>query len=230
MIDVAGQWNPKQALLKELLQRTDRFDAAVELCLEMHSFLHTSEMSGVKCGTYEDVLWKGLDEKSFRIMPTASDVTIAWNLWHLTRIEDLTVNILIADDTQVINQDRWLERMGTNVRDTGNAMTDDEIMEFSDKVDMMELRNYRIAVGRRTREVLKSLECGAAKKKVAPDRLQRILEEGGVLESTRGLLEFWGKKSVAGILQMPVTRHQIVHLNDSFKIKQKLQGKQTRCK
>jgi hypothetical protein len=36
------------------------------------------------------------------------------------------------------------------------------------------------------------------------------------------LLDFWGKKTVAGILLMPITRHQIVHLNDCIKLKERL--------
>ena len=56
-----------------------------------------------------------------------------------------------------------------------------------------------------------------------PDRLQRILYEGGVLnvEGANWLIDFWSRKNVAGILLMPVTRHQIVHINESIQLKQK---------
>ena len=59
--------------------------------------------------------------------------------------------------------------------------------------------------------------------KVKQDRLNRIFSEGGVLgaEESKWLLDFWGKKNIAGLIMMPVTRHQIVHLNDSFKLKKK---------
>jgi hypothetical protein len=54
--------------------------------------------------------------------------------------------------------------------------------------------------------------------------LQRVLVEGGILnvDGSIWLLDFWGRKNVAGILTMPLTRHQVVHLNDSLKIKAKL--------
>jgi hypothetical protein len=48
--------------------------------------------------------------------------------------------------------------------------------------------------------------------------------EEGVLtrqDDSIWLLDFWGKKTVAGLLQMPITRHQIVHINDCFKLKAK---------
>jgi hypothetical protein len=39
------------------------------------------------------------------------------------------------------------------------------------------------------------------------------------------LLDFWGKKNVARIIMMPITRHQIVRVNDSLKLRIKFEGK-----
>ena len=44
--------------------------------------------------------------------------------------------------------------MNVQVKDTGNAMTDEEIIYFSSRINIPELRNYRIAVGRNTREII----------------------------------------------------------------------------
>lgn len=222
MTSITAQWNPKQALLKELLSKPAQFNEAIQLCLEMHASAHTSEMAGIQGRTFEDEIWDGLEEKAFRAMPTVKDVTIAWNLWHLTRIEDLTANILIADGQQVLNDD-WLRRLNVAVRDTGNAMSDEEIIALSSTMDMMVMRDYRIAVGRRTQAILKALKPSDLKRKFTAAQLQRIMDEGGLLETegSKWLLDFWGKKTVAGILQMPITRHQIVHINDSLKLKAK---------
>jgi len=56
-----------------------------------------------------------------------------------------------------------------------------------------------------------------------PKRLQRILDEGAVLnvDGAKWLIDFWGRKNVAGILLMPVTRHNLVHINESMNIKKK---------
>ncbi len=193
----------------------------------MHSQVHTSEMSGAAFVTYEDILWENLDQKVFSEQFKQKGTTIAWNLWHLTRIEDLTVNLLIAEKDQVINSSGWLDRMQVSVSDTGNAMSDSEIAAFSSRVNMQELRNYRIEVGRKTQEIIKKLTPEMLKQKVKPEMIQRIKEEGGVTdaEDSKWLLDFWGKKTVAGIIQMPITRHQIVHLNDSLMLKDKLSKK-----
>lgn len=222
-MEVAAVWNPKQAQLKQLLLKKDRFSEAMALCLEMHASVHSGQVSGTLESTYEDELWSNLTDTAFRWNPKGRGTTIAWNLWHLSRIEDITANILIADGLQVFERDNWLDRLGVQIRDTGNAMDQDEIKDFSRKLDMQEMKNYRQAVGKRTREILKALSVEDLKRKMGHGQLQRIMDEGGLLEAdgSKWLLDFWGRKNVGGILLMPITRHQIVHINDSMKLKEK---------
>ena len=156
-------------------------------------------------------------------MPTVKDVTIAWNIWHITRIEDITVNILIQNVEQILNEE-WLRCLNISVYDTGNAMSDDEIISFSRSVNMAEVRNYRNAVGTKTKNMLEKLLPSDMKRRVKRENIDRILAEGGVTEHKDSvwLLDFWGRKNIAGILLMPVTRHQIGHLNDSMRLKKKI--------
>lgn len=217
-------WNLNQNLLKSIITKSDKFDETIKLCLEQHLMVHTSEVSETDVVTFEDELWDGLDEFAFCTMPAPKDeATVAWCLWHLTRIEDITMNILVADDTQVINSDNWLEKMKIAICDTGNAMTNEEIIDFSSRIDMEQLKSYRKAVGRKTREIIKKFEPSDLKRKMENKRLQRILDEGGVLnvEGSKYLIDFWGKKNVAGIILMPITRHQIVHINEAIQLKEK---------
>lgn len=222
MISVAKEWNPKQALLRKLLLKSEKFSEAIKLCLLMHSLLHNSRVSRCTHLTYEDKLWDGLDDEVFRAALPNKSTTIAWNVWHITRIEDITANILIADVTQVLNED-WLNKLNTTTKDTGNAMVAEVITDFSNRIDMKELRNYRTAVGKKTREIIRQLEAKDLKRKMTTHQLNRIIDEGGVsdVQRSRWLIDFWGKKTVAGILLMPITRHQIVHLNAAFKIKER---------
>lgn len=217
-------WGSKQNLLRNILLKLDKFEEAITLCLEQHAMVHSSEMSQINAVTFEDELWNNLDEIVFRTMPTINDETIAWSLWHLTRVEDITMNILVADADQVINTDNWLEKMQVKICDTGNSMTDEEIIELSSTINMQELRNYRIAVGRRSREMIRNLQPADLKRKMETARLQRVLDEGAVLnvEGANWLINFWGRKNVAGILLMPVTRHHMVHINESMRLKKKM--------
>ena len=170
-----SQWNTRHNLLKTILPKPDRFEEAIGLCLQQHAMVHASEMSNIKEITFEDELWEGLREAAFRIMPTPQAKTIAWGIWHVTRIEDITMNILVAGEAQVINSSHWMEKLKVAVCDTGNAMTDGEIIDLSSKLDMAELRNYRMAVGRRTREIIQSFQPADVKRKMEPKRLKRIV-------------------------------------------------------
>lgn len=220
MFQPAKDWNPLQTRLKEMMMKKEYFEEAKELLLQMHSLLHTSEVYHTDKSTLMDEVWDGLEGESFRTMPTVKDDTAAWNIWHITRIEDLTTNLLIANNDQVLSEE-WLHRMNVTVRDTGNAMTDDEIIDLSGRIDREGLYQYRNAVGRRTKDILQGLKQEDMKRKVSQEGIARIRLEGGVTEHVDSiwLLSFWGKKNIAGILLMPVTRHQIVHLNDCRRLK-----------
>ncbi|MDR2972934.1 MAG: DinB family protein, partial [Bacteroidales bacterium] len=60
--------------------------------------------------------------------------------------------------------------------------------------------------------------------KVKKEQLENIKNNGGVINDPKslGLLDFWGKKNILGLIMMPITRHQTVHINDCYKIKKKL--------
>jgi hypothetical protein len=88
-------------------------------------------------------------------------------------------------------------------------MTYNEIFNLSRSLNMEQLYAYRNAVGSRTRGIIGSFKPADLKRKMNPKNDQRILAEGGVTEHKDSvwLLDFWGKKTVAGILLMPITRH-----------------------
>lgn len=218
MEDKKTLWNSKQKTLKEIIMKPDRFEEAIKLCLEQHSMMHSSEMSNLNTVTFEDEVWDGLDEDTFRTSVNKKGRTVAYGMWHSARIEDMTMNILAADSVQVIDEDNWIKKLNSEIYDTGNELTPPEILKFSSTINMKELYNYRIAVGKRTQEIITNLKCGDMKKKVKPEGLKKILEIGAVadVESANWLIDFWGKKNIAGLLLMPATRHLLVHINESI--------------
>jgi hypothetical protein len=159
-------------------------------------------------------------------MPTGKDETIGWVLWHIARIENLTMNLLVARQDQIFDE-TWQKRLNVSIRDTGNALSDDEIMDLSKNINIDELIRYRNETAKRTREIVRNLKAGDMKRKVSPADLERIWSAGGVTkqEDSIWLLDFWGKKDVAGILLMPPTRHVMLHLNDCFKWKEHFRTK-----
>lgn len=216
-------WNKDIKQLREIILKQDKIEESVRLCLELHLMVHSSNMSGIDKKTFEDALWEGLDENTFRTSTNEKGRTIAYGIWHSTRIEDITMNILVAGSEQVFNIGDWKEKINSKIVDTGNAMTEEDIMEFSKNINMEELKKYRVAVGRRTREIIKNLKPSDMKRKIEKDRLNRVLKEGAVLdvEGANWLIDFWGRKNVAGIILMPATRHHVVHINESLSAKKK---------
>ncbi len=219
-------WNSELKQLRERILKTDKIEESKRLILDLHSMVHSSIMSGIDTKTFEDELYEGLDESTFKTAQNEKGRTVAYGIWHSSRIEDITMNLLVAGDKQVFD-DNWQKKINSKIKDTGNAMSDNEILEFSKDINIHELKNYRIAVGRRTRGIIKDLSSTDMKRKFEKERLQNILYEGAVLdvEASNWLIDFWGRKNVAGIILMPVTRHNAVHISESLRAKKKGIGK-----
>lgn len=224
MTSVTGDWNPKQKLLNEYLSDSSTFARGVALCMELHAQVHDPAIGEGSSSLYGELL-QDLPKAAVTFRPEKRFASIAWNIWHITRIEDAVANILVADGRPLLD-DAWLRRMKIGVRDTGNAFTAQDVDDFGAKIDGVELFAYRKAVGERTREILSALSEADRKRLPTGKQLGRIMEEGVLTleEGSVWLLDFWSKKTVAGLLRMPITRHQIVHINDCFKLKAKYVG------
>lgn len=226
MSDRAEAYSLKIDELRRLIKLRKAFEPAMELALEIHAFTHTREVSPGGAPTLCDELLDGLAEEDYSIMPTEKDETIAWHLWHIARIEDLVGNLLIAEQPQIFGE-QWRARMQVSVRDTGNAMTDGQIIAFSQQVNKQELIRYRNAVGCQTREILRSLSPHDLKRKPGAASLARLVDEGGLLADPGSLWlkDFWGRHTVAGLILLPLTRHHMMHLPDSLAIKEFIKKK-----
>ena len=211
--------------LNSMIRKMTEFERSKALFLEIHAKLNLSIVSGTTENKVDDLFYD-LSRDEYAIMPTSKDETIAWVLWHIARLEDLTMNLLVAQEEQVFNQE-WKERLNVAITDTGNALSDEEIMELSQSINIGELICYRNAVAKRTRTIVSNLNAADMKRKVCSADLEKILSVGGVTqqENSRWLLEFWGKKDVAGLLLMPPTRDVMLHLNDCCKWKESIRTK-----
>ncbi|MCC0643502.1 DinB family protein [Clostridioides sp. ZZV14-6150] len=211
--------------LNKIIRKEEKIEQAKALFLEIHSKLHLSEISNTEKNEVDKLIYD-LNRNEYAIMPTSKDETIAWVLWHIARIEDLTVNVLVAQKEQIFNE-QWKERLNVFITDTGNTLSDNEIMNLSKSINIDELLCYRNEVAKNTREVIKKLKSEDMKRKVSPIDLERILVTGGVTKhgDSIWLLDFWGNKDIAGILLMPPTRHVILHLNDCCKWKEHFRTK-----
>ena len=212
-------WNEGQKALRQALAQSD--ETAIELFLNQHAMVHSTEMAPSPF-SFADEIWQDMDEQALRRIPQKEEHSIVWILWHLARIEDMTMNILVAGRPQLLNQDDWLEKLAVPYRHSGNAMTPEEVADLSQKIDIQALRAYRMAVGRNTRKIVQPLAEEDLKKKVDPAGIAQVKDEGAVIEAAYGVTDYWSKRTIAGLLFMPPTRHCFLHFNEALKIKKKL--------
>lgn len=199
---------------------------AIELFLNHHALLHSSKMSNGCIHTLEDFVLESLEESALRKYPVNAPDTknsIVWHLWHIARVEDMTINILVADGQQVLHSDNWLQKMNITFPHSGNSMSDDDIAELSSSIHIDSLLEYRKAVGKKTRQIISSLEQDEFRNKVQDCRINRLFDEKAILQEASGIAEYWSKKTIAGLVLMPGTRHNFLHLNKCARIKDKLQ-------
>jgi hypothetical protein len=223
MMDIhRKEWNHQQQMLRQLLTKVESHQESIEAFLNQHAMVHSAEMSHAGLWSFEDETLAGLTDEQMRQIPPNFEHSIAWLIWHLTRIEDVTMNLLAAGSMQVMLKEGWLEKMKISDRDTGNGMVVEQVERISKNIDLETLRAYRLCVGRRTREIVKHLQPEQMKKKVDATRLQQITSEGAVLDAGRGVLDYWGGLTITGLLLMPPTRHNFIHWNEARLIRQKL--------
>jgi hypothetical protein len=220
-------WNQQQQALRQSLACLDNPTRAIELFLSQHAMLHAAGMSQMGLYSFEDEILGGLSEQQMRIIPRNLDHSIVWVLWHMTRIEDATMNLLVAGSPQVLLRENWLERMEIPIRDTGNGMDPDGVADLSAAINIPALRAYRLSVGGRTRAIVNQLQPHELRQKVDPARFGHMTEEEAVSVEASGLLEYWGRLTITGLLLMPPTRHAFLHWSETLRIKQKIRSTAT---
>jgi len=219
-------WNDNHKKLTEIILNPNEHENAIELFLSQHALLYSSKMIKPERMTLEDELFQNIKEETLRKYPVTCPDTrnsIVWHLWHITRIEDMTMNILVSDNDQVFHTGNWDQHLQVNFMHSGNGMSEDEVNELSLHINIPALLSYRLEVGRKTRKIISSTVPGQFKQKVEPASINKLEQQGAVKKEETWLLEYWGNKNIAGLILMPATRHIFVHLNKSIRIKQKIQ-------
>jgi hypothetical protein len=216
-------WNKQQTEFRKILLSFSQHQEAMQMFLSQHAMLHSMEMAQTESWSYEDEIFENLTEEGMRRIPKNCEHSVAWNLWHIARIEDVTMNLLVAGELQIFHRGNWQERMKVSVRHSGNAMDMGGVADLSARMDIQALRAYRMTVGRKTREVVKGLQPEELKQAVQPSRIQQVADQGAVLPAAQGIIDYWSKRNIAGLLLMPPTRHCFVHLNEAAKLKRRRQ-------
>jgi hypothetical protein len=221
MDPIRKSWNDRHKELRHALEISGDRRLATDLFLLQHAAVHSGRISELPVHSFADEVLGNLSEIQWRFIPRGGNHSIAWIILHLARVEDLTMNILVADKNQVFRDGGWCDRLGLNFVHTGNGMTDNDVVEYSNEVNIKALFEYRLSVGRETRKVVKALKAPDYKSRIKLERIKRIWDERAMIPNAKRIVEYWARRTVAGLLLMPPTRHCFLHLNEARKIKSK---------
>jgi hypothetical protein len=214
-------WNATHQKLNRALAKGDH-DSATELFLSTHAMVHSTPMSKSGLWSFEDEVLCDLSADQLRIIPPGAEHSIAWIMFHLTRCEDITMNLLVAGTEQIFTRDDWAKKLNVEIIHSANSMDDASMAKFSACINVKALKAYRVAVGRRTRQIVKKLKAEAYNKPVDPLRAQKLMDEGAVSPEAMEIFHYWASRTIAGLLLMPPTRHCFLHWNEALKIRKKI--------
>jgi hypothetical protein len=212
------EWSELNKTMQAQLKKKDTFDEGIVTLFELRKNLWNT-ISSYK---------KELKREDFDSIPYINadgyhSKTIAYSLWHIFRIEDIVAHTLIKGDEQVFFAKGYQEKIGSPIITTGNELVKNEIADFSSKLDLDALYSYISDVKKSTEKILKGLSFEETKIKISDDR-RKELESLGVVsedESAIWLIDYWCKKDVRGLIQMPFSRHWIMHIEACERIKAK---------
>lgn len=149
--------------------------------------------------------------------------TIAYSIWHIFRIEDIVSHTLIGEEEQVFFTGNYQGRINSPIITTGNELVKQQIADFSKQLEMEELYSYIFEVKKSTEEILKKISYEELRKKVS-DRKENLQQLQVVSDDEKAvwLIDYWCDKDVRGLIQMPFSRHWIMHVEASLRIRNKI--------
>lgn len=216
---VNKEWSEQNKTMQGRLKKKETFSSGIETLFQLRKEL-----------MQQMTLFKNeLSVQDFSAMPYPNakgyhSKTIAYSLWHIFRIEDIAAHTLIADDEQVFFKNDHQRRIGSPIITTGNELCGKEISEFSEMLSVAALYDYICEVYHSTEDLLKKLSFEDMKTKVSAPKRDALeaLKVVSSDENANWLIEYWCTKDIRGLIQMPFSRHWIMHTEACLRIRDKL--------
>lgn len=213
------EWSELNKKMQTEIKKEATFCIGIETLLQLRKSLF-DEIYGFK---------KELGREDFNAIPFINaegyhNKTIAYSVWHIFRIEDIVAHTLIGADDQIFFSENYQKRIGSPVITTGNELEKQQIADFSRVLDLEELYKYAAAVKNGTEDILKNLSYADLKRKISDEDKERLKSLDVVSNDEKAcwLIDYWCGKDIRGLIQMPLSRHWIMHIEASLRIKDKI--------
>ena len=213
------EWSELNKKMQSQIRRKDTFIDGIGTLFELRNELWQTILS----------FKENLSREDFNAIPFINadgyhSKTIAYSLWHIFRIEDIVAHTLINCDEQVFFSGNYRERINSPIVTTGNELVGNEISDFSKQLDLNELYSYIFEVKESAEAILRGLPYERLKQRISVER-RDILQKMNVVsgdEKAAWLIDYWCEKDIRGLIQMPFSRHWIMHIEASLRIENKI--------
>ena len=190
---------------------------ARDLFLDPHAAVHSAAVGGNKMSAAERTLG-GLTDEQMRVRPREDLNSLAWIVFHIARAEDIFLNPVLGGRPQVFD-DAWAKKLNVTRRDFGIGMSSAEVTELTRLIELGALREYRDAVGRRTRELVGAFKPQDWEGVTAPEAVQRAADQGAFGARTEALVKVFTGRPRSALLSAIALFHCSGHLGEAVTIR-----------
>lgn len=214
------EWSELNKAMQMKFKKKDSYISGIETLYKLREQL-MYELDSFKT----ELLRNDFDSMPFINANGYHSKNIAYSLWHIFRIEDIVAHTLINSDEQVFFIGDYQKRINSPIITTGNELLKHEISEFSSQLNIDELYNYIHDVKGSTESIIADLSYDMLKYRITSERRNALKASECVSknESAVWLIDYWCSKDFRGLIQMPFSRHWIMHTEAAIRIKNKIQ-------
>ena len=213
------EWSELNKMMQTQIRKKDTYEVGINTLFELRNRLMETLTS----------FYDELSREEFNAIPFINadgyhSKTIAYSIWHIFRIEDIVAHTLISEDEQVFFAGNYKERINSPIITTGNELVKQQIADFSKLLNLKDLYSYIYEVKESTEKIIKDLSYDDLKRKVSEER-KEFLKSLHVVsndENAIWLIDYWCNKDIQGLIQMPFSRHWIMHVEAALRIKNKV--------
>lgn len=213
------EWSELNKTMQIQIKKKDTYEVGINTLFDLRNQLIQTLIS----------LRDELNREEFDAIPFINadgyhSKTIAYSIWHIFRIEDIVAHVLISEEEQVFFAGNYQERINSPIITTGNELVKQQIADFSKQLNLQELYSYIFEVKESTEKIIKNLYYDKLKQKISEERKEYLksLQVVSTDENAIWLIDYWCNKDIRGLIQMPFSRHWIMHIEACLRIKNKI--------
>lgn len=212
-------WSELNKTMQTQIKKRDTYKAGIDTLFDLRKQL-TETLISFK----EELNREDFDTIPFINADGYHSKTIAYSIWHIFRIEDIVAHTLVSETEQVFFSGNYQDRINSPIITTGNELVKEQIADFSKRLNLKELYSYIFEVKDSTDKIINSLSYDELKRKISEERKEYLKSLKVVSDDKNAiwLIDYWCGKDIRGLIQMPFSRHWIMHIEASLRIKNRI--------